>query len=38
MWADDRLWVPLMLAGTRFEGRFLFDGDRMLGHKIESGP
>jgi 8-oxo-dGTP diphosphatase len=37
MWADDRLWVPLMLAGTRFEGRFLFDGDRMLGHEIESG-
>ena len=37
MWADDRLWVPLMLAGTRFEGRFLFDGDRMLGHQIESG-
>jgi 8-oxo-dGTP diphosphatase len=35
MWADDRLWVPLMLAGTRFEGRFLFDGDRMLGHQIE---
>jgi 8-oxo-dGTP diphosphatase len=37
MWADDRLWVPLMLAGTRFEGRFLFDGDRMLDHEIESG-
>ena len=37
MWADDRLWFPLMLAGTRFDGRFLFDGDRMLGHEIESG-
>ena len=36
MWADDRLWVPLMLAGTRFEGRFLFDGDRMLGHEIDA--
>jgi 8-oxo-dGTP diphosphatase len=36
MWADDRLWVPLMLAGIRFDGRFLFDGDRMLGHRIES--
>jgi len=35
MWADDRLWVPLMLAGARFEGRFLFDGDRMLGHHLE---
>jgi len=37
MWADDRLWVPLMLAGTRFDGRFLFDGDRMLGFEVESG-
>jgi 8-oxo-dGTP diphosphatase len=26
MWADDRVWFPLMLAGQRFQGRFLFDG------------
>ncbi|MHC5028966.1 MAG: 8-oxo-dGTP diphosphatase, partial [Planctomycetota bacterium] len=31
MWADDRLWLPLMLAGESFDGRFLFDGDAMLG-------
>jgi 8-oxo-dGTP diphosphatase len=37
MWADDWLWYPLMLAGTRFDGRFLFDGDRMLGFEVESG-
>ena len=30
MWADDRHWVPLMLAGQRFDGRFVFDGDAML--------
>jgi 8-oxo-dGTP diphosphatase len=30
MWADDRLWLPHLLAGRRFEGRFLFDGDAML--------
>jgi 8-oxo-dGTP diphosphatase len=30
MWADDALWMPLMLAGRRFEGWFVFDGDRML--------
>lgn len=30
MWADDRLWLPLMLAGKRFRGRFLFDGERMV--------
>ncbi len=34
MWADDRIWLPLLLAGHRFEGRALFDGDRMLGHDI----
>lgn len=30
MWADDRLWFPLMLAGQYFQGRMLFDGDIML--------
>jgi 8-oxo-dGTP diphosphatase len=34
MWADDRLWFPMLLAGTPFHGRFLFDGDAMLGHEI----
>ena len=37
MWADDRHWLPLMLAGTPFDGRFLFDGDRMLGHAVDVG-
>jgi len=35
MWADDRLWIPLMLARQKFSGRFLFDGDTMLGHEIQ---
>jgi 8-oxo-dGTP diphosphatase len=35
MWADDRLWLPVMLAGKRFRGRMLFDGDRMLGWAME---
>lgn len=30
MWADDRLWFPVLLAGQRFRGRFVFDGDRMI--------
>ena len=34
MWADDRLWLPLLLAGKRFDGRFLFDGDAMLGYAV----
>jgi 8-oxo-dGTP diphosphatase len=34
MWADDRLWIPRMLAGGYFAGRFVFDGDHMLDHLV----
>ncbi len=34
MWADDRVWLPLMLAGERFHGRFIFDGDTMVDHDV----
>jgi 8-oxo-dGTP diphosphatase len=30
MWQDDQYWIPLMLAGTPFNGKFVFAGDRML--------
>lgn len=36
MWPDDRFWLPLMLAGQFFYGRFIFDGDRMLDYKIDT--
>jgi len=35
MWADDEHWMPWMLAGRRFRGYFWFDGDRMLGGRVE---
>lgn len=35
MWSDDALWLPKMLAGYRFDGRFVFDGDAMLGHRLD---
>ncbi len=40
MWADDRWWVPLLLAGDCFRGRFVFDQDEMLDRWIEKldGP
>ncbi|TAN37083.1 MAG: 8-oxo-dGTP diphosphatase [Verrucomicrobia bacterium] len=34
MWADDRVWMPLLLQGKKFTGRFLFDGDLMLGCEV----
>jgi 8-oxo-dGTP diphosphatase len=38
MWADDIDWLPLVIAGKRFRGRFLFDGDTMLGRQMEPFP
>ena len=35
MWADDYMWLPLLLAGKRFEGRFLFDGEQLLAHELK---
>lgn len=35
MWEDDKLWVPLVLDGTRFFGRYLFDDDVMLDHALD---
>jgi 8-oxo-dGTP diphosphatase len=37
MWEDDRLWLPLLLGGVRFHGRFVFEGDRMLDHELAVG-
>jgi len=34
MWADDAHWMPAMLAGKNFDGRFVFDGDRLLDYEL----
>jgi 8-oxo-dGTP diphosphatase len=38
MWEDDRIWLPLLLAGQTFSGRFLFDGDAMLDAEVDVLP
>lgn len=38
MWADDRLWLPRLLDGERLSGDFLFDGDRLLTHRLAHHP
>jgi 8-oxo-dGTP diphosphatase len=38
MWADDRVWMPLLLAGEAFEGRFIFENDSMLDYELEKNP
>ena len=35
MWEDDRIWLPLLLAGETFSGRFVFDGDAMLDGEVD---
>lgn len=34
MWADDRFWLPALLAGHRICLRALFAGDTMLDHQL----
>jgi hypothetical protein len=34
MWADDALWIPILLRDSYFNGRFLFDGEQMLGQQL----
>lgn len=36
MWADDREWLPRFLAGERFRGWGLFDGDAMLDFRLQT--
>jgi 8-oxo-dGTP diphosphatase len=37
MWADDRLWLPRLLERRPFDGRFVFEGDRMLDAHLDVG-
>ena len=34
MWKDDELWLPLVLQGVVFSGRYIFDGEVMLDHQL----
>ncbi|MTI12516.1 8-oxo-dGTP diphosphatase [Sansalvadorimonas verongulae] len=35
MWADDELWLPLVLEGKSFTGRYIFDDDVMVDYCLE---
>lgn len=38
MWEDDRHWLPLLVKGIKFHGKFWFTSDmkKLLSHKIQS--
>lgn len=38
MWADDRVWLPALLAGDDVELRAVFDGDSMLDYTLTVSP
>ncbi len=38
MWADDFLWLPMLLEGRGFCGFFIFDGDTMLDSQVREVP
>lgn len=35
MWQDDPHWLPLTIAGTKFRGFFVFDGEALLSHRVD---
>ncbi|MBP7950487.1 MAG: 8-oxo-dGTP diphosphatase [Verrucomicrobiales bacterium] len=39
MWADDALWLPLLLQRRKFQAWFEFDDETMLSHEVrETSP
>jgi len=37
MWEDDQHWLPQMLEGQKFLGKFIFDGEKMLWKEVVFG-
>lgn len=37
MWADDSYWLPQVLAGQKFNGRFIFDEETVLWDQVLLG-
>lgn len=37
MWADDRYWLPKMLEGQVFNGRFVFQEEEIIWHDVKFG-
>jgi 8-oxo-dGTP diphosphatase len=35
MWEDDRIWLPMVLAGTPFTARWVFNDDSMLDYELD---
>ncbi len=36
MWIDDQYWLPHLLVERRYDGRFIFDGTKMLDYELRT--
>src|SRR5277367_3573764 len=34
MWQDDAIWLPLLLERRKFRGYFVFEGEKLLNHRL----
>lgn len=34
MWQDDGIWLPLLLERRKFRGYFVFEGEKLLSHRL----
>jgi len=37
MWQDDPYWLPLLVQRKKFRGYFVFENDRLLSYRVETG-
>eukprot|EP00047_Mylnosiga_fluctuans_P013932 m.34235 g.34235 ORF g.34235 m.34235 type:complete len:64 (+) comp5193_c0_seq1:48-239(+) len=37
MWADDKIWMPMLLEGKQFTGYFKFRKSELLSYVLEEG-
>lgn len=35
MWADDQIWLPMLIDGQAFSARWIFDDDAMLDYELD---
>jgi 8-oxo-dGTP diphosphatase/2-hydroxy-dATP diphosphatase len=36
MWPDDKYWLPILLKGKNFRGKFYFEGRKLVDYQIET--
>jgi 8-oxo-dGTP diphosphatase len=37
MWPDSKYWLPVLLRGREFEGKFIFEKRKLIAYDLEVG-